>query len=521
MKRSASGLAMALAVCGILSSATLADAQDHGQVRAEQVKAAVHALEQLAQKQIDENAVPGLAVAVVFEDEVVYAKGFGVRDTNTGDPVDADTVFQLASVSKPIASTIVAALVGDGRITWDSRISDLDPAFEMYDPWVTREITIRDLFCHRSGLPEHTGDLLEDLGFTRAEILHRLRHQRPGTSFRAGYAYTNFGLTEGGVAAAKAYGLVWEDAAEQKLYRPLGMTSTSSRHDDFVARENKALGHVLIDDKWVQEYQRDPDPESPAGGVSSSVNDLAKWLRLQLAGGKFDGDQIVAEQPLAATHMPQIMINPSSLSGIPGFYGLAWNVNYADDGRLRLSHSGAFALGTGTNVNLSPSDRLGIVVLTNGAPVGVAEGVAATFMDTALYGKPTQDWFRLYRQAFAAMMEDQTSAQYAEPPAPPAPAAGNAAYLGTYENLFFGEIAIIEKDGGLAIVQGPERMTFAMTHYDRDLFTYVTEGESAVGTAGITFTLGADGKATEVVVENLDVHGEGTFRRAQAPPTDR
>jgi hypothetical protein len=153
--------------------------------------------------------------------------------------------------------------------------------------------------------------------------------------------------------------------------------------------------------------------------------------------------------------------------------------------------------------------------------VGVAEGVTAVFMDTALYGKPTRDWFQLYRQAFAAMMQDQTSAEYAQPPASPAPPAENAAYLGTYENPFFGEIAIIEKDGGLAIAQGPQDMTFAMKHYDRDVFTYVTDGESAVGTAGITFVLGANGKATEIVVENLDIHGEGAFTRAQATPTDQ
>jgi CubicO group peptidase (beta-lactamase class C family) len=498
--------------CGLLSIGIEAVAQDGGPVR-EKVKTAIQALEEQAQKEIASNAVPGLAVAVVFEDEVVYAKGFGVKDTATGDPVDADTVFQLASLSKPIGSTIVAALVGDGKITWDSRISDLDPGFEMYVPWVTNQITIRDFFSHRSGLPEHTGDLLEDLGFTREEILHRLRYQRPDTSFRAGYAYTNFGLTEGGVAAARAYGLAWEDAAEQKLYQPLGMTSTSSRHDDFVARQNKALGHVLVDGKWVQKYQRDPDTESPAGGVSSSVTDLVKWVRLQLANGKFDGRQIVAGDPLTETHLAQIMINPSSASGIPQFYGLGWNVNY-DGGRLRLSHSGAFALGSGTTVNLSPADQLGIVVLTTGAPVGVAEALAADFLDTALYGKPTRDWFKLYQQAFAEMMAAGLATDYAKPPASPLPAAGNAAYVGTYANDFFGDIAIIEQGGKLAIVQGPKDMTFAITHYDRDAFSYVTEGESAVGTAGITFTLGADGKAAEVVVENLDIHGEGTFVRA-------
>ena len=174
-------------------------------VTSEQVTRAVQELEKLAQKKIQENALPGLALAVVFQDKVVYAKGFGVRDVNTKAPVDADTVFQLASLSKPIGSTVIAELVGEGKITWDSKLSALDPTFEMFDPWVTREITVRDMYAHRSGLPDHAGDLLEDLGFTRAEILFRLRYQRPDSSFRSHYAYTNFGMTEGAVAAVKPY----------------------------------------------------------------------------------------------------------------------------------------------------------------------------------------------------------------------------------------------------------------------------------------------------------------------------
>src|SRR5213595_3356087 len=244
--------------------------QEKSHVTSEQVTRAIQELEKHAQTQIREDAVPGIAIAVVFQDKVVYAKGFGVRDTNTKVPVDADTVFQLASLSKSIGSTVVAELVGEGKITWDSKLSVLDPTFEMFDPWVTREITIRDMYAHRSGLPAHAGDLLEDLGFTCAEILHRLRYQHPASSFRSHYAYTNFGITEGGVAAAKAYGLDWEKASEEKLYRPLGMTSASSRYANFMARKNKALGHVLVDGKWVQKFKRNPDAQSPAGGVSSS-----------------------------------------------------------------------------------------------------------------------------------------------------------------------------------------------------------------------------------------------------------
>jgi len=490
-------------------------AQEKSHVTSEQVTHAVQEVEKLAQKQIDQNAVPGLAIAVVFQDKVVYAKGFGVRDVNTKARVDGDTVFQLASVSKPIGSTVVAELVGEGKITWDSKLNALDPTFEMFDPWVTRQITVRDMYAHRSGLPDHAGDLLEDLGFTRAEILFRLRYQHPDSSFRSHYAYTNFGMTEGAVAAVKPYQLEWEEVCAQKLYKPLGMTSTSSRYADFIARQNKALGHVLLNGKWEQKFKRDPDAQSPTGGVSSSVNDVAKWIRLQLASGKFDGKQIVSEKPLDETHHPHMLTGFNPFTNMPSFYGLGWNVSYDQEGRLRLNHSGGFDLGTATFVNLVPAEQLGIVVLTNGRPMGIAEALGTIFSDIALYGKPTQDWFPLYRQRFSDPATTGTvlGFDYSKPPASPAPALTNGAYLGKYANDFFGDIAIVEKDGGLAIVEGPKKLTFPMKHYDRDTFTYDTTGENAVGRSGVTFTIGPDGQATQVVVENLNAHGEGTFKR--------
>jgi CubicO group peptidase (beta-lactamase class C family) len=479
------------------------------------VTQAVRETQKLCENQIQKGAVPGLAIAVVFQDQVVYAAGFGVRDVNTGESVNADTVFQLASLSKPIGSTVVAELIGEGKISWDSRISDLDPDFAMYDAWVTREITIRDFYAHRSGLPDHAGDLLEDLGFTREEILHRLRYQKPDSSFRSHYAYTNFGITEAAVAAAKAYNLSWEDASEQKLYRPLGMNSTSSRYADFVARSNKALGHVQINGKWVQKYNRNPDPESPAGGVSSSVNDLARWMRLQLADGQFDGKPIVDAKILSETHSPQMLTAFNPLNDLPTFYGLGWNVSYDEEGRLRLSHSGAFALGAATAVLLVPSEHFGVVVLTNAYPMGVAEGLVFAFSDFALYGKATQDWLALFAKAFSnpATLGVFLGTDYSNPPASPTPPLANSAYVGNYTNEFFGDIQIIEKGSGLAIVEGPHKLTFPMKHYDRDLFTYETEGENAVGETGVTFSIGAGRKATRVVIENLNLRGEGTFKR--------
>src|SRR5437870_6420407 len=503
----------------VLAAPFCVTAQEKSHVTSDQVTHAIQEVEKLAQKQIQENALPGAAIAVVLQDKVLYAKGFGVRDVNTKAPMDADTVFQLASVSKPIGSTVVAELVGEGKITWDSKLSALDPAFAMFDPWVTREITVRDMYAHRSGLPEHAGDLLEDLGFTRAEILHRLRFQHPGSSFRSHYAYTNFGMTEGGVAAAKTYGLEWEEASKQKLYNPLGMTSTSSRYADFIARRNKALGHVLVNGKWVQKFKRDPDAQSPAGGVSSSVNDLTKWMRLQLANGKFEGKQVVDEKALAETHHPHMLTGFNPFTQLPTFYGLGWNVSYDPEGRLRLNHSGAFGLGAATYVGLVPGEQLGIVALTNAYPLGIAEALGTTFLDIALYGKPSQDWFALFKKVYSnpAAIGTVLGFDYSKPPASSASALKNSAYVGKYANDYFGDISIIEKDGGLVIVQGPKNKTLPMKHYDRDTITYETEGENAVGRSGITFTVGPDGKAAQVLVENLSVRGEGVFKRESEP----
>lgn len=501
---------------------TYAQAQDGGQVTvtAERVQSAVTELERLAQNEIQTGAVPGLAIAVVFQDEVVFAKGFGVRDTKTNEPVNAGTVFQLASVSKPVGSTVIASLVGEGIISWDSHIADLDPSFAMYDPWVTREVTLRDMYSHRSGLPFEAGEELENLGFSRKQILHRLRYQRPDSSFRSSYAYTNYGLTAAAVAAAKAEGKTWAELSAERLYQPLGMDSTSSRFADFMARPNKALGHVLREGEWVHERQREPDAQSPAGGASSSVSDMAKWLRLHLGSGRFGDSQIIPEEALAETYQLQILRDFSS-SGLPEFYGLGWNVRYDAQGLLRLDHSGAFRLGAGTTVNLVPAEGLGIVVLTNSSPTGVAEGLAATFIDLALYGEPKQAWLEIFKGAFGQMMlAGNLSAAYATPPASPTPALSNDAYLGTYSNNFFGDMAVVERDGGLAIVQGPKEMTFPMTHFDRDTFTYVTQGETAVGTAGIFFHLGADDHATSVTVENLDIDGQGTFTRVNGEAAD-
>ncbi|MFF4034320.1 serine hydrolase [Streptomyces sviceus] len=493
---------------------TVPPAQPPSQLTRADVDTAVSRLDGVVQDAMRRTGVPGVAVGVVYDDKVLYLKGFGVRKAGAKDRVGADTVFQLASVSKPLASTVVAEAVGEKTVGWDDPVAKYDSGFTLKDPWVTRHVTLADLFSHRSGLPDHAGDLLEDLGYDRSYILGHLRYE-PLAPFRAHYAYTNFGLTEAAVATARAAGTSWEKLSAQKLYKPLGMDSTSSSFADYEKAKNKAALHVKTGDTWRAEYVRDPDAQSPAGGASSTVRDMTKWLRLQLGNGTFEGRQLVDAEALEQTHLPHILSEPPHApAGRAGFYGLGWNVSYDDQGRLKLGHSGGFALGAATNVALLPSEKLGIVVLTNGEPIGVPEAISSTFLDTAQTGGPTVDWLKFLGPLFQQTLQGEHSkVDYSKPPASPAPAKANSAYTGTYANAYYGPLTVSAQGNKLTMQLGPKKQRFVLTHYDGDTFSYRTTGEMAVGLTGVTFTVASDGRADKVRVENLDTTGLGTFTR--------
>jgi CubicO group peptidase (beta-lactamase class C family) len=484
-------------------------------VTPEKMKATLPQLEKLAEQTLKRTGVPGIAIAVVHKGEVVYLKGFGVREAGKEQPIDADTVFQLASVSKPITSTVLAVLVGQKQIDWDDRVIDHDPGFRLCDPWATRELRLRDLLCHRSGLPDHAGDLLEDMGYGRDEILRRLRYQRPASSFRSEYAYTNFGYTEAAVAAARAAGESWADLAAQTLYHPLGMKSTSSRYVDFARAANRAKLHVRIDGKWVAKYERNPDAQSPAGGVSSTPRDLTRWMRLQLADGKFEGKQLVAEQALAETRRPQMVTGFDPKAGRISSYGLGWIVSNERRGRIFCKHSGGFALGVRTEVALLPSEEVGIAVLSNAAPTGVPEAITESFFDLLLDGGVGRDWVEFANRMFEEEVKRELGKEtdYTKAPARRLPALPFGAYTGTYHSSFFGDIEVAEDGGSLVLRMGPKKKSYRLRPWDRDVFLYQPTGEMAGGLAGVIFRLGPDRKAAGVLVENLNVHGQGMFAR--------
>jgi hypothetical protein len=190
-------------------------------------------------------------------------------------------------------------------------------------------------------------------------------------------------------------------------------------------------------------------------------------------------------------------------------------VNYDEKGRVRLGHSGGFDLGAATVVSLLPSESLGIVVLTNSAPVGVPEAISASYFDLVLNGKVERDWLTLFARVLEAQFAGATT-DYSRPPAKKSPPLPAAAYAGAYRNDYFGDIEVLDKEGVLHLQMGPKKTSFPLRHWDHDVFLYRPTGEMASGLSGVTFRIGPDRKAVTVTVENLDVHGQGTFRRAPA-----
>jgi CubicO group peptidase (beta-lactamase class C family) len=369
-------------------------------------------------------------------------------------------------------------------------------------------VTVGDMFSHRSGLPDHAGDMLEDLGHDRRYVLERLR-QLPLDPFRISYAYTNFGLTAGAEAVAVSAGKSWEDLADEVLFRPLAMASTSYRFTDYEARPDRAVGHIHVDGRYEPRYVRDADPEAPAGGVSSSINDMTRWLTMVLANGSHEGKQIVDSKALLPAVTPQIVSSPATEPAMrSGFYGYGFNVGSTSAARMELSHSGAFELGAGTNVVILPSADVAIVALTNATPSGVPESLTAEFADLVQFGEVREDWYKLYGDIFKQMEQPVGSLVGHQPPANPAPAAPLASYVGTYNNDYWGTARVTEKGGKLQLALG-SKLDVPLNHWDGDVFTYswVSENSPPGSVSKATFN------GNNLTLEYYDTFNKGTFTK--------
>jgi CubicO group peptidase (beta-lactamase class C family) len=274
--------------------------------------------------------------------------------------------------------------------------------------------------------------------------------------------------------------------------------------------------HVRDDTgEWVQRFFRNPDPEAPAGGATASVRDMANWLQMELANGVWNGKPFIDAAALARTHQPAILLAPPKPAfARSSFYGLGWDIGVDAAGLVRWSHSGAFFQGASTQVLMVPALDLGIVVLTNGMPIGVPESISAYFLDQVEAGKATRDWLTGYGAIFADSMVNRSALAGKTPPANPTPAKALPFYTGTYQNAFYGPVTVDVAGGSLHLHIGPDgKNDYPMTHWDGNVFSFFPTGENALGITAATFAPATGSQATSLTLEYYNAEGLGVFTR--------
>lgn len=481
--------AVAVSALALLLGSTPSAVAETGEDLDQRVAAAVERLDAVTADVLARSGVPGAAVAVVYKGDLLYAKGFGVRDVDTRQPVTPATVFQLASVSKSVGASVAAAAVGRGIARWDDPVVEHLPWFRLSDPYVTRTVTVGDMYSMRSGLPGQAGDVLESVGYDRREILERIG-ELPLNPFRITYNYTNFGITTGAEAIAEAAGKPWDVLSDELLYEPMGMTSTSSRYADFLTRENRSALHVPVNGTYESRYTREPDAQSPAGGVSSNVLDLSKWLVMEMAGGWYGGRQVVASLALAKAQSPQIRSSAVGTGAtLPRFYGYGMSMQPSVDGMMHLTHSGAFSAGAGTAYLMVPEQQLGIVVLSN-AFAGVPEAITQSFVDIVETGEPRADWLGIIGPQMTSIYAPNADLAPERRPANAAKPRPSSAYAGVYGNAYWGDVTVRESAGRLQVIVGPDKVVVPLRPWDGDTFVATLANGDIPTEFVVTFTGG-------------------------------
>ena len=465
--------------------------------------------------------VPGMAISIVEDGQVTHAKGYGVRRLGAPGAVDADTIFPTGSTGKAVTVAALAILVDEGKLGWDDKVIDHLPDFRMHDPWVTREMTVCDLLSHRSGLGLGAGDLLfvPRSSRSRADIMRALRHIEPATSFRSSYAYDNILYIVAGELVAAVSGEPWEAFVRERIFAPLGMRTATSHEDDRFATANRVQPHARLDARLrgLGEQQVLPEREglgqvgAPAGGLSWSANDFARWLQVQLAHGALPDDaetRLYSEASAREMWKPQVLVPirayPEPIADItPQFssYALGWAVQ--DYRGVKVVQHGGAVFGVLTFVVLVPEHNLGISLQLNSEDVGVMRGLGYELLDHYLGFEP-RDWVAAFDKwnktrlagGLAALEAAGKRERLASRPSLPA-----MGYAGTYSDAWYGPIAISEQAGKLRIdFRQTPGMTGTLTHWQYDTFRADWD-DRAIEPAYVTFALDADGKVARITME--------------------
>ena len=472
--------------------------------------------------------VPGIAIAVVKDGKVVASQGFGVRKLGAPDRVDGKTLFEIASNSKAFTAAALAMLVDEGKLAWDDPVTKHLPDFQMYDAYVTHEMTVRDLLTHRSGLGLGAGDLLwwPTTDFSTDEIIHKLRYIRPATSFRSSYAYDNLlYIVAGKIIAAKS-GKTWGETIRARILQPVGMVSTTTSLAENAGNADVANAHSKIDDR-IAAVKAMPVPNAVgAVGINTNADDIARWMNVLLAGGRVGLDANGKETRLysekqaremwtAQTPMRISEPDPKLAATRPNFlaYGLGFQLRDWQ-GRLLAMHSGALQ-GFYSKVVLVPEAKLGIAILTNAESGGSLNALQYQLLDRMLNPAATTDWIGTVKAVdddnHAKELERLGKAHTARAEKSQ-PSLAPTAYDGDYEDPWYG-LATIRHVGGkqvLTLSRTPD-LTGELEHYQYDTFIVRWKERNFNADAYVTFALNPDGSIERMRMQAISTEADFSY----------
>ncbi len=473
-------------------------------------------LDAYIEKSIKEWGIPGLAIAIVKGDSIVYAKGFGVRALGKPEPVTERTLFAIGSNTKSFTGALAGMMVDEGTMKFDDPITKYLPWFQLYDPYVTREFTLRDAMNHRSGLGRR-GDLLWLMGgYGRDELLHRVRYLKPNTSFRSQFGYQNMMFLSAGQAIAAAAGKSWDELVKERIFAPLGMTASVTGTNDLPSNGDVATPHSQRGGQRAVIPRRNIDNVAPAGSIYSNVVDMTAWMRLFMGKGSYRGKQILKPETLAE------LTSPQTIAGLPidtlfpsthfVMYGFGW-VQQDYLGRKVLWHSGGID-GMLSWMYLVPEEKLAVMILTNYDRHALGSGLAFRVMDPYL-GGPARDYSALslatFQKGLVAAAAQQKTLD-AGRLAGTSPSLALEKYAGTYADEMYGDLRVAVEAGKLVLSYGANNLKAPLSHWHQDVFR-ATWSDENFGSTFVTFRVGASGK-----VESVDADGLATFKPVPAKP---
>jgi CubicO group peptidase (beta-lactamase class C family) len=408
-------------------------------------------LDNYVQKALHDWMIPGVAVCVVKDGKVIVMKGFGLRETGRTDPVDENTLFMIGSNTKAFTATALAMLDADKKLSLDDHVQKWLPDFKLYDPWVAKETTIRDLLCHRLGFETFQGDFMYfDSDLSLQEVRDKLGKVKPKYGFRSHWGYTNAAFMTAGQVIPKVTGKSWAEFIKDSIFIPLEMVHSLASSKDIETATNKAAAHTIVDRHTVKIPYGRLENLAPAGSISSSINDLSHWLLAQLNGGRYKDKQVIPVAAIAQTRTPNsILGNGGTLynKGHFSLYGLGWFLEEYD-GRKIVSHTGGVN-GFVTSVTLVPEERLGIIVLTNTDANNFYEALKWEIVDAYLklpYRNYSNAYLGFYRQGIEEQdkwlqLKKDTIAMH------PKVSADLKAFTGNYVHEVYGKMSIGIEDG--------------------------------------------------------------------------